>query len=327
MKKLIEDFSAHINSAIEIGQSASLAPNNRTFKNVLICGLGGSGIGGSIVSQLIGKEANIPVIVNKDYSAPGFVDEHTLLILCSYSGNTEETIMMWEALKDSNAETACITSGGKLVEIAEEHGYNLIKIPDGMPPRAALGFSFPQLFFVLNHYGIVDDSFVAELFSSIALLDREEEAIRSGAKALAQNLMGKIPVIYSDAWFEGVAIRFRQQINENSKMLCWHHAIPEMNHNELVGWRQKNDQLAVVIFRNESDFFRTQKRMDINKGVFSNYTPNIHEIHSKGSNELERSLYLIHFGDWVSYYLAELQGIDSVEVDVITHLKGELAKI
>jgi glucose/mannose-6-phosphate isomerase len=327
MKKLIEDFSSHLREALTIGLAAQLNPSDKTFDNVLVCGLGGSGIGGSIVTQVVGKNVSIPLIVNKDYHAPGFIKARTLVVLCSYSGNTEETIMMLDEVKNSGAEIACITSGGKLAEVAKQEGYNCIFIPDGMPPRAAFGYSFPQLFFMLHHYGILDNSFTAIIKSAAQLLDNEEQSMQQEAKQLAKQLHGKIPILYSDAWYEGVAIRFRQQINENAKMLCWHHCIPEMNHNELVGWKQKNEQLAVVILRNTSDFYRTQKRMDINKAVFSQYTSHIYELFSKGENELERSLYLIHLGDWVSYFLAEIQGIDAVEVNVITHLKGELSKI
>jgi glucose/mannose-6-phosphate isomerase len=110
-------------------------------------------------------------------------------------------------------------------------------------------------------------------------------------------------------------------------MLCWHHAIPEMNHNELVGWRTKNEDLAVVILRNEDDYFRTQKRMEVNKTVFEKYTPTIIQIYSKGNSQLEKSLYLIHLGDWISFFLGEKKGVDITEVDVITNLKNELAKI
>ena len=327
MKSLIENFSAHLTEAIKIGQDADLKPSNTKFSNVLICGLGGSGIGGSIVAQITGKSVKIPMVVNKDYDVPGFVDQNTLVIICSYSGNTEETIIMLDKIKDSGAEITCVTSGGELATLSKENNYNLILIPNGMPPRAAFGYSFPQLFFLLHHYGLIDNGFTDEIRKAVEMLDREEQNLRELAHELASNLKGKIPVIYSDAWYEVVAIRFRQQINENSKMLCWHHSIPEMNHNELVGWKNKNEQLAVVIFRNETDYYRTKKRIEINKGIFSQYTPNIYEVNSKGGSDIERSLYLIHFGDWVSYYLAELQEIDPVEVNVITHLKGELAKI
>ena len=134
------------------------------------------------------------------------------------------------------------------------------------------------------------------------------------------------PIVYAAADFEGVAVRFRQQINENGKMLCWHHVIPEMNHNELVGWRKKDPNQAVVLLRNTTDYKRTQMRMEINKEVFKKYTKTIIEIHSKGKSYLERAFYLIHLTDFVSVDLAELNKLDPTEVKVIDYLKGALAK-
>jgi glucose/mannose-6-phosphate isomerase len=127
--------------------------------------------------------------------------------------------------------------------------------------------------------------------------------------------------------FEGVATRFRQQINENSKMLCWHHVIPEMNHNELLGWRTNVNNLAVVFFRNKLDFKRNGMRIDINKKVLSKYTQNITEVWSKGESLIEASLYHINLGDWVSWYLSEINNVDAIEIDVINFLKNELAKV
>ena len=125
---------------------------------------------------------------------------------------------------------------------------------------------------------------------------------------------------------EAVAIRARQQINENAKMLCWHHAIPEMNHNELVGWRSKSDQLAVLIFRNSDDHPKNQRRIEISKTVIAKYTPHISEIYSKGNSLVERSMYFVHFGDWLSWYLSKLNGRDAIEIDVIDFLKSKLAE-
>ncbi|MBC7553113.1 MAG: bifunctional phosphoglucose/phosphomannose isomerase, partial [Taibaiella sp.] len=146
------------------------------------------------------------------------------------------------------------------------------------------------------------------------------------AKALAKKIVGKLPVIYSAPNFEGVAIRFRQQINENSKMLCWHNVIPEMNHNELVGWKDDAPDKVVIIIRNDNDFKRTQSRMEINKAVIKEHTPNIIEIYSEGKSYWEKALYIIHLTDWVSLFLAELRKVDAVEVKVIDFLKGSLAK-
>lgn len=327
MKKRIENFTQDISEAISIGKNTNLNSSSSKIDNVLICGLGGSGIGGTVVAQIVAPYANCPITINKDYKIPGFVSENTLVIACSYSGNTEESLEMLEQAQAKNAEIACITSGGKLQEIAQKNNYNHIIIPGGHPPRGAFGLAFPTLFTMLNHYGIIEKDFTPEFKNAISNIDKEENNIINEAKIISDKLHGKIPVIYADANYEGVAVRFRQQINENSKMLCWHHVIPEMNHNELVGWRTKNEDLAVVIFRNDDDYYRTQKRMEVNKTVFSKYTSTIIEIYSKGNSQLERSLYLIHLGDWISFILSVKNSVDVVEVDVITHLKNELAKI
>ena len=132
--------------------------------------------------------------------------------------------------------------------------------------------------------------------------------------------------MYAANNFEAVATRFRQQINENSKMLCWHHVVPEMNHNELVGWRIKDDNQAVLFLRNQTDLPRIQERMELNKQIISKCTKNIYEIWSKGNSNLEKALYLINIGDWMSLYLSHLREVDTTEVKVIDFLKGELAK-
>ena len=327
MKELIENFTQHLAQSINISANTHLKKTEKNIQSVLICGLGGSGIGGTVASQIVANNAKLPIVINKDYKIPAFVNENTLVIACSYSGNNEESLEMIGLAEAKNAEIACVTSGGRFKEIAQEKGYNHIIIPGGNPPRAAFGLAFPTLFALLKHYGIIDEDYNSQFSNAINLLNREEANIILEAKQVTEKLVGKIPVIYADAWFEGVSVRFRQQINENAKMLCWHHVIPEMNHNELVGWTTKNDDLAVVLFRNDDDYYRTQKRMEINKTVFEKYTSTILEIYSKGNSRLEKSLYLIHLGDWVSYFLAEKNEVDVTEVDVITHLKNELAKI
>ena len=188
------------------------------------------------------------------------------------------------------------------------------------------GYAFTELFFLLNHYGIINGSFKSDFKNAIALLNSEKESIQNQAIELAKKLYKQTPVIYVASGFEGVAIRCRQQINENSKMLCWHHVIPEMNHNELLGWRTNVESLAVVYFRNKCDYDRNQIRMDINKTVIEKYTDNITEIWSKGNSIIENSLYHINVGDWVSWYLSEMNNVDAIEIDVINFLKAELGK-
>jgi len=327
MNDYIDDFSNHLREAIEIANNTNLTSCTKEIRNVLICGLGGSGIGGTIVSDIISPKVDIPITATKDYSIPNFVNEHTLVIANSYSGNTEETLYALEKCQSRAAEIAVITSGGKLKAIAEENKYNKIIIPGNQPPRAMFGYAFTELFFMLNHYGIIDDSFKSDFTKAIELLDTEKSDIQEQAMSLAKKMYKQTPVIYVANGFEGVAVRFRQQINENSKMLCWHHVVPEMNHNELLGWRTNVNDLAVVYFRNKSDYDRNQIRMDINKKVISKFTENITEIWSKGDSLIENSLYHINLGDWVSWYLSEMNNVDAIEIDVINFLKGELGKV
>lgn len=325
MNELITDFTKHLTEALEIGQAAVLAPFDKQINNVLISGLGGSGIGGTIVSQLTEQESSVPINVNKDYSIPAYVNEHTLVIISSYSGNTEETLSAMKQACNQEAEVVCITSGGEVLKMAEEHSLNHIIIPGGMPPRACLGYSLTQLFFMLNHYGIIGNSFEGEIGKAITLLGEEKANIHEASKDLAKAIHNTTPIIYTAANFEGVGIRLRQQLNENSKQLCWHQVLPEMNHNELVGWASGTDQLSVIMLRNNSDYERTQTRFETCKEIFARYTPNVSEVFAKGNSDIERALYLIHFGDWLSWYLSELNGVDAMEIEVINYLKSELA--
>ena len=326
MEKLIAAFPSGMKEAVEKSADLALKSSSKEIRNVVITGLGGSGIGGSIVSKIVAGYAKCPILVNNDYILPDFVNENTLVLACSYSGNTEETLSAFDIALNKGAEIACLTSGGRLKELAEENGLNLVLMPGGDPPRTTLGWSSPQIFAILEHYGIIDNRYRASLEKVPSFLQDHQFEISEKAKMLAANIYTNTCVIYSDDPYEGVAIRMRQQVNENSKYLCWHHKFPEMNHNELVGWASGNDKLAVVMLRTEDDHERTQMRMDLCKGIFSKYTSNINEVFAKGDDQLMRNYYLIHFVDWVSSHLADLNGCDPVEVNVIDYLKGELAK-
>ncbi len=326
MKHLVEAFTKQLSEALQIGLNCNLSSPQNPIQNVVISGLGGSGIGGTIVSQLLEHESAVPVVVNKKYFVPAFVGKNTLSIISSYSGNTEETIAaMRESIK-KGAHVVCVTSGGIIAEIAQKNNLDLILIPGGMPPRACLAYSLTQLLFVLKHVGLTNIDIEKSYQNVIRLLDAETNTIQAEAKVIAEKIYTKIPVIYSADMTEGIAVRFRQQINENSKMLCWHHALPEMNHNELVGWRTENKDLAVVIFKTPFDYERTVFRFEFTKNVCKQYTDTIIELMGKGNNPLEAALYLIHIGDWISVFAAELRGVDATEVNIIVNLKSELAK-
>ncbi len=327
MDELIDGFTAQLERAIEIGEKAKLTKPLLAIHNVLITGLGGSGIGGTIVSELNRSNLKVPVAVNKNYSIPGFVNDNTLVVVSSYSGNTEETLNALKEAFNKEAKIVCITSGGKVMEFAQNNGLDYITIDGGMPPRACFGYSFVQLNYILAGLGLINNDFKKDLKKSIQLLESEKSNIQNTAKEIAERIQNKIPIIYCDAGIEGVAIRFRQQINENSKMLCWHHVIPEMNHNELVGWRGSYEDHAVIFLRNENDYSRNKKRMDFTKGVAKYCSADAIEIQSKGKSGMEKALYLIHLTDWISYYLSEHRKVDAIEVEVISKLKNELSKI
>ena len=325
MEKLIADFSQQLKAAVEIGRKAELTPQHYDIRNVVYAGLGGSGIGGTIVNELVFGKIKVPITVVKNYLLPEFVNEHTLLIICSYSGNTEETVHAMEDGINRMAKIVCITSGGSIEKLAKKAALDCIIIPSGMPPRACLGYSLMQILYVLFHYRMIDLGFEEGVKAAIKLLDKNELKIQKEAKKIAKKLNKKFPIIYACSGFEGVAIRFRQQLNENAKVLVSHNVIPEMNHNELVGWTEKG-KYAVVIIRNEVDYERNQMRIAINKEIITKYAKTIIEIKSKGESLIENTLYLIHLTDWVSFYLAEIRSVDAVEVKVIDFLKGELGK-
>ncbi|MEQ8324086.1 MAG: bifunctional phosphoglucose/phosphomannose isomerase [Vicingaceae bacterium] len=326
MKEHVTNFTVHLRAAIEIAEKSVLKEPGSAINNVVVIGLGGSGIGGTIVSHVLSQEMKVPLISCKDYNIPAFVSANSLVIASSYSGNTEETMNALEQAASRTKNIYCICSGGKIQELATQRGFSCIVIPGGLPPRGAFGYSFPQLFATLKAGKLIDWDLRAEFQRAVKLLEEESKDIQKLAMDLARDLKDKRIIIYSESNYEGVGVRFRQQINENSKKLCWHHVIPEMNHNELVGWRESNEDLAVVFLRNTADFQRNQRRFDLSGEIISKYTPNVHEIWSKGKTMLDRSLYLIHLTDWISVNIAELNGTDPIEIDVINFLKGELAK-
>lgn len=326
MEKLIENFAEQMKTALEIGEAYGFKASPKQFSNVVICGLGGSGIGGSLIKDATINEIKIPVNTVNGYFLPAFVGENSLIIISSYSGNTEEALHCLEEALKKNATICAITSNGKVKELSQEHGFDCIFIPGGNPPRSTLGMSATQLLYILNYFELISDTFKNDLRKTISLISSDRDDIKKVANELAQGIYNKIPVLYSSDHIESVTIRWRQQINENGKQLCWHHVLPEMNHNELVGWRDKNDDLAVVFLRNDNDFPKVAKRMDLNKEVYKTCTPHIYEIWSKGESFLERAIYLIHLGDWLTLYLSHLRGYDTTEVNVIDQLKANLAE-
>lgn len=325
MENLIKGFGAQIREAIEIGQAASFTAPETEIHNILLIGLGGSAFGGEIIRNYTDGILKVPYQIVRDYTVPAYVNEHTLVIASSYSGNTEETLSMLEAAQAGNPKVVAITSGGKLKGIAEEKGYDLVVLPGGYPPRTAAAFSITQQLFALKGLGLIGE-FMPHLQEALSLVEGFED--HENATFIAQQLQGKVPVLYSAPNFESVSIRWRQQIEENSKHIAFHHVIPEMNHNELVGWKNPSGILedsVAIVFRSELVHPRTSIRMDICRDIFGDYADGVIEIMGEGESLLGQLFYLMHLGDWVSFYLADLNGEDPTPVKVIDFLKGELA--
>jgi len=326
MKELVAGLSKQIRDAISIGREAKFTATGKEINSIIVCGLGGSGIGGKIISLLLIDELKVPFLTTNDYTIPACVDENTLVIASSYSGNTEETIYAVREAAKRKAEIAVITSGGELLEMAKSNGWNYVVVPGGEQPRAMLAYSLVQQLYLLNRYKLIETTQIELLSDVPAFLDTTESSLQKEAKRIADFIHKKSTIIYSGSNFEGIAVRFRQQLNENAKELCWHHVLPEMTHNELVGWAGGSDKFAVLFFSTDYDHPRTGYRWSISKEIISKYTPAITEIKASGSNKISQNFYLIHLTDWVSYFLSENKKVDPVEVNVITHLKSEMSK-
>jgi glucose/mannose-6-phosphate isomerase len=209
-------------------------------------------------------------------------------------------------------------------------------VPGGPSPRAALGYSFFPLLVALTKLKFIKNKSrdIAETLALLILKSEEygnPEALNNHALQLAQQLSGRIGVIYSSTErFDAVNTRWRGQIAENGKSLTWGHVLPEMNHNELVGWKALTEQMRemqVFLLRDKDDHKRVARRMDITKEIINEHTQRITEVWSEGKSPLARIFSLVYLGDWVSFYLAILNNENPMPVKVIDYLKNELAKV
>lgn len=328
MEEMIINFPTQLREALGIGESVTIKAHYQTITRIYAIGMGGSGIGSDFVASFIADECTIPYGIGKSYQIPAWVDSNTLCIAGSYSGNTEETLSALAMAEKAGAKIVVITSGGSLQALAEERGFDMVLLPDTWTsPRACVGYAIVCQLEILNRLACISRKKIDLIKSSIDLIKYDMDEIRSKAEKIAKILFGKMPVIYVEDRMEPVALRFRQQLNENSKVLSWHNVFPEMTHNELVGWTQKTNDLAVVIFRNKDDHKRNMSRIDISRDILAKYSNTVIEIFSKGQSLVEKSIYLLHLSDWISYYLAVLQNVDPVEIKVIDVLKKKMSEI
>lgn len=329
-KKSIENFTRQLSDALKIGQSLDLVRPGSDIRNVVIAGMGGSGISANLVESLTWGRIPIPITVCKSYTIPQFVNPHTLFIASSYSGNTEETIAALHKALLKRAHCIVIASGGKILEIAREYNLFYIQLPLGWSsPRAMLGYNMISLLALLYHTNLIGAAFIKETENAIEYLDRSEKAVQTEAEIIARKLKGKLPVIYCDSRLQAMAVRFQQQLNENSKQLAHVNTFPEMNHNELSGWRFPENllpMLQVIYLYSDHDHERVEKRMDICRDVFEKKSNSIIDIVGEGASLLEQYYYLIHLTDWISFYLAKENGVEADPNEVVDYLKAELDK-
>lgn len=331
MKQLTEGFIQQLRHAVEIGESAAVTFSGPTYSNVVFSGMGSSGIAGNIVQAYVADKLEVPVIVNKGYNLPYFVARNTLFIATSFSGNTEETITNVREAMEANASIGFIASGGELLRLAKENNMPHIAVPSGVRhPRAGLGYTLVQQLYLLHYAGLLDDTFKTELGQSICLLEEQVGSIKVQASALASAFRGKLPILYASDTFEAVAMRFQQQLNANAKQLAHVNAIPEMNHNEIEGWQHPEklfSQLVVLCIKTSYDNPRVKVRMNLAKPICARKGQQMLEVEAVGATFLEQVFYLVHLFDWVSMYLAELNGVDPNSNDNIDYLKGEISKV
>jgi len=327
MLGIIESFPEQCRDAKSIGYKFALPEGfGKKYKNIVCVGLGGSAIGADLVRSYVADELKIPLFVIRNYTLPGFAGRHTLAIISSYSGNTEETLSAYRDARKRGCGIVVITSGGKLLRFAAEDKIPVINIPAGFPPRTAFGYSFFPILVLLSRMGMIKDQslFINDAIKNLKKLKKPR------AKMIAARLYGKLPVIYaSEGRLSAVVTRWRGQLAENSKTLASSHVFPEMSHNEIVGWENPKRILkksVVIMLRDPSDHPGISRRMDVVKKMLLKKKVDVVEIDSTGKELLGRIFSLVYMADFVSFYLAILNKVDPTPVESITYLKKELSK-
>lgn len=333
MLSILGRFDQQLSEALTVAGALSI-PSGRPVSKIILLGLGGSAIGGDLVRAYLGSDLGVPFIVSRGYSVPGWVDENTLAVVSSYSGNTEETLSAMESAVETGAFCVTMTSGGELERIARRDDLPLVPFPEGQPPRTALPFSFVGLLAVLEALGFVEGR-LADVEASLEwvsgrmqVLGPDNPSHENPAKSLALQLYGRIPVVYgSQERLSLVARRWAAQFSENAKVLAYSSELPEMNHNEIVGWEHPADGLewlVPVFLRDQDDHPRLQIRIEITGEILRGRVDPVLECWSSGETWLERLWALILLGDHASLYLALLNREDPAPVEVIESLKARL---
>ncbi len=311
---IIHSLPQQIREGVQLGKEIKVTGE---FSHIVVTGMGGSGIPGNLLQSVL-HDCKIPIVVHKDYTLPGFVNKNTLVFAISYSGNTEETLSSFKDAQKKRATIVALTSGGRLRELARDARIPLVVVPAGLPPRSAIAyFLFPMLV-ILHNAGIAKLN-IAEIKATIEAL--ANPAFEKKAKDLAEELHGKTPIIYSAEPLEGIALRWKQEFNENSKIHAFYNVFSEMDHNELMAYEQAKDTFHVILLRDERDHPHNKKRMDFLKQILKERKISITELMLKGNQPLVKIFTALYMGDLTSYYLAKKSGVDPVETSLIEELK------
>ncbi len=303
----------------------------KEFNSVVVTGLGGSAISADLMQNFLSDELKVPYLVNRNYNLPSFVNENSLLIVSSYSGNTEETVEVFSAAVKRGCSVVCISTGGKVEKIAAENNIPVVEVQPGLQPRYALGLSFFSLLKILQELNIIANQ--DEVVNKIIALWKKngEEFAKDGNTAFnyAQDLIGFIPTIYSVSdKTSAVGYRLKCQFNENSKLHAFSNNIPELNHNEIIGWETYSEKqyLTKVINILDPDYHpQIKKRFQISSELIAGKNVEIINLVSNQNEFKLRLMDLVYLGDWITYYTAILRGFDPTEIDNIHILKKRLA--
>jgi len=332
---LFEAVPDQCRRARKIAEEAEIAPLRDRPNVVGLTGLGGSAAGGDFARALFEAQGAVPFFVNRDYHLPHFVGLGDVVFCASYSGDTEETLSAYADAKRAGARIIAVTSGGQLGEMAKGDGQTVITVPGGQPPRSALGFMLIPMLVACVRLKLLPSIPFDQVFDGMERTIRsiavEVEVEGNRAKKLAQAIHGGIPVIYGlGSWQAVVANRWKGQINENAKNLCFTNVYPELNHNEVLGWIGAPEQGARkwvgIRLEDGTESAKMKARASVTEGLISSAV-DFHTVAGQGESLLEKMLSLASYGDFVSLYLAALNAVDPETIEYIDRLKAELAKV
>jgi glucose/mannose-6-phosphate isomerase len=319
----------------EVFKTSEFWASDVSIKHVIIAGLGGSAIGGDLLSAYVADACPVPVIVHRDYGLPSFArGEGTLVICSSHSGNTEETLDSFDAAHRAGCRIICVSTGGELAARAKKANLPLVTFEHNGQPRAAVGFSFGLLLAVFVKLGLIPDqsdevaSAVKAMKESQKHLTPSMQTTHNPAKRYAGQLMGRWVTVFGAGRLTPVARRMKGQINEIAKAVANFEFIPEADHNALAGTLHPQEVIQPhtmnLFLRSPSDHPRNRIRIDLTKKIYMLEGPNTDFLDARGDTPLAHMWTLILFGDYMAFYLAISYGADPTPVDALVSFKNAL---